>query len=562
MKRLMHILAALAVVVASAKALGADTLFVEPAIKSVTIFGDQAKIRREIDCRLGSGIVPVLMSGLPMGMTAGSARAGLVNGEATVVRLVERTRTESVSVNDRVAALETQIDSIKYYHYDRINDLIGVLEQQRQLLLMASSSGNSEMERRTREGSFDVASWKSAYSFLGASLTQLSDSLRVLKNTAAAFEAKLSSLESRKSELNSLEGKTSKVVTVDIESPRAGNVTLYLEYMIGGAAWRPIYDFRLLSYDTLELRYYGEVSQRTGEDWRNVELTLSTSRPRFASSPGDFAPRYVVAAAERDLLAEGRSNSIRQIVTAGIENMPVLTDELSRMGEIHIRGGRGNSIKYDADGIATSIFSSSSQFATSFEIKYPQTVLAGSESVRAPIATFRMPCDLKLVARPSNQEAVFRFVELTNDEDVPLLPGTVHLFGDADYLGVAGLSDIVFPNQEFEVPFGADESIQLKREITFVEHEKKGDTWKAKQRISLRVTNNGAMSRTVRLEEAVPVSQNKEIKIEFEKLVPEPADKNLNGMAVWELEVSAGETRTVEFSYKIEYPANTTLRGL
>ncbi len=538
----------------------ADTLVVAPAIKSVTVFGNQAKIRREVTCRVDGGMIPVLLTGLPVGMTAGSARAGVISGSASVIRLAERTRTEAVSVNDRVAGLEAQIDSIKYYHYNRITDLISVLEAQQSLLQLATESGNDDLKSQARNSEFDVSSWRSAYNFLGETLTQLTDSLRVLKRRKTELDARLDALNSRISELRSLTGKSSRVVAVDLDVAAAGEVKLYLEYLINGAMWKPIYDFRLFSEDSLEIRYYGDVSQWTGEDWKDVELTLSTSRPSFTSAPGDFTPRYLatVVTTTRDLLKADQPANVRQIMAENLKDMPLQLGS----GQIHIRGGRGIGGEYVDDGIASTVFSSSSQFATSFSIKYPQTVLAGSESIRAPIATYRMPCELSLLARPSNHEAVFRLAHLKNDEDVPLLPGVVHLFAYADYLGAVTLPDAVFPDQEFEVPFGSDNKITLKRDVLFEEHDKKGDTWKAKQRVNLILTNNGSEAKTIRLEEAIPVSQDKAIKIEIDRLKPEPLDKNFKGMVAWEVSVPAGETRTFEIAYKIEYPANTKLRGL
>ena len=46
-----------------------------------------------------------------------------------------------------------------------------------------------------------------------------------------------------------------------------------------GATWTPAYDARLRAERAVELAYFGVVRNGTGEDWKEVALTLSTARP-------------------------------------------------------------------------------------------------------------------------------------------------------------------------------------------------------------------------------------------------------------------------------------------
>ena len=80
--------------------------------------------------------------------------------------------------------------------------------------------------------------------------------------------------------MRSYESFANKRVVLEISADRALSTTLEAVYAIGGPSWRPAYDVRVLSDKGLvELVTYGVVRQTTGEDWGNVELTLSTALP-------------------------------------------------------------------------------------------------------------------------------------------------------------------------------------------------------------------------------------------------------------------------------------------
>jgi uncharacterized protein (TIGR02231 family) len=72
-----------------------------------------------------------------------------------------------------------------------------------------------------------------------------------------------------------------------------GAVQLDLRYVVSGAQWTASYDIRIQSSDqSMSLTYYGLVSQSTGEDWPNVQLSLSTATPSKGGVPPTLATRY------------------------------------------------------------------------------------------------------------------------------------------------------------------------------------------------------------------------------------------------------------------------------
>jgi len=80
-------------------------------------------------------------------------------------------------------------------------------------------------------------------------------------------------------------------VLIDLNSEAATSATLRVSYAVRGAHWAPIYDARLDTgagdrKPSLELVRRAEIVQSTGEDWRDVQLAVSTVR----TAKGGSAP--------------------------------------------------------------------------------------------------------------------------------------------------------------------------------------------------------------------------------------------------------------------------------
>ena len=61
---------------------------------------------------------------------------------------------------------------------------------------------------------------------------------------------------------------------------------LILTYIVRNASWTPSYDVRINSEKgSMQLVYFAEVKQFSGEDWTDVDLTLSTANPSVGAIP-------------------------------------------------------------------------------------------------------------------------------------------------------------------------------------------------------------------------------------------------------------------------------------
>ena len=72
----------------------------------------------------------------------------------------------------------------------------------------------------------------------------------------------------------------------------ATEAEIELTYHVRLASWRPLYDL-VLDGEKLKVSYLAEITQRTGEDWPEVTLVLSTTRQGQRQTLPELSPWYI-----------------------------------------------------------------------------------------------------------------------------------------------------------------------------------------------------------------------------------------------------------------------------
>ncbi|HVP07507.1 MAG TPA: mucoidy inhibitor MuiA family protein, partial [Candidatus Acidoferrum sp.] len=290
-------LAAMAVLLAGFSSTATADQAVDAPIKKVTVYSDRAMITRTAELDLNAGEHTLLFENLPEGVLDASFRAS-ANGvrSLTILGLSHRDTVRTENPQEKVAKLEHVINDVKTQKQQAILDRLEALNEQKKFLAAVSKGAGDEMSQEVARGGIDVAQWESAFRFIGKGMVQVNDSTRLFKATLDSTQRELDMLNRTLSDYRSPVSKTTKTVQVDVRLETAGHVQVNLEYVIPGASWTPMYDARLTAgNERVDLSYNAEISQHTGEDWKEVELTLSTASPSLGAGPGNFSPWYLAS---------------------------------------------------------------------------------------------------------------------------------------------------------------------------------------------------------------------------------------------------------------------------
>jgi len=558
----------LAVVALAAAGLRAETAndrSVELPIKRVTVYPGSAQIRRSADIEVQPGRQALLVKGLPGDINTSWLRASVLGDGVVLLGLSHSEERHLEAAAEEVARLERELNRLENDEQRVIVDHIATLNKLRDFLDRLGQAAATQSANQVDQGRIDVAQWSGAYGFLADHHGAVDDSLRLLELKLDSVVKKIDLVRTELDQKKTARQTVTKTARIEVEASRPTTIQLNLDYVARNVRWVPLYDARLSEADeSVRLYYFAEITQRSGEDWNDVELTLSTALPLLGAGPGTLMPWYL----------PHLPNTVDNLLA----NVVAVTASSAR--EIPIRGGMAGEVAYvldeqpigdplggrgDADEdlgqFSTSRLSMGS-FPATFTVQQKETVPSGGEAVRTVIAEWTLTGETRLIARPRNREGAFRVISLENQDTAPLLRGRVSIFVGQHFLGNADIARMVPPGDDFDLPFGQDRLVDVKRVVLWDKRSSHGENLRTGQTVKITLNNHGTEAREIRVEESLPLSRDDRVKVRLDDFTPKADSIDARGLAYWTLSLIPDQERVITVKYRVEHPADMVIDGL
>ncbi|WP_436776977.1 mucoidy inhibitor MuiA family protein [Yinghuangia sp. YIM S09857] len=211
--------------------------------------------------------------------------------------------------------------------------------------------------------------------------------------------------------------------------------------------------------------------------------------------------------------------------------------------------------------------------AGSYDYRFDVAAAADVESDggwhTVPVCTVAVGLEPEFVTVPSVDEAVYGTVHVTNASAHALLAGPADVSVGGEFLMTVPLPTLA-PGERQRVGVGVVESVQVARRTHMRESTAglRNQTSVLDHRIEIDVANHLAREITVEVLERVPVSDDKDVKIEEHAADPQwERDTELRdgrlvrGARVWRLRLLANSTRTLVGRYEIRIPGGKSVVG-
>jgi len=569
MKNLLLALLALAPV-----ALFAEPTPVSSQINSATVYRDRAVVTRTGHVELAAGETQLSFEKLPASLVEQSLQvSGRGTASATILDVSTRTIYIEETPDARIKALEDEIKGIEKKERT-LNDRAAILEQQRQLLTRIEASVTTPPGKEsttTTRPSYDE--WQKLLSFTDDNRSKLVVEQQTLDTQKEELEIKKSALNGQLNQLRGQAGRSHsfKSVIVRVAAAKAGSLDLSLAYIAPDASWTPSYDARLRTEErAVELTYFGIVHQSTGEDWKNISLTLSTARPSLGGGAPELNPWIVDvidyaaqkrAAMESSMIFQEKRKMERQQFNNMAPSAPATI------------GGRGMLADEDKEAALATAEVDTSATSASFKIAAAATILSDNTPQKVGITSAKLAAKLQYQSTPRAQETAFLSAYVNNTTDFPFLAGSMNTFLDDTFIAASSLKTVM-TSEKFELALGADESIAIKRKLVNRFAEDTGLTSKGRRvtyEFLTTITNNKKTVERVVFKDLLPISRNEKIVVKL--IGPDPKDVGTkdkpkevtleeDGKMVWRLDVKPGEKREVQFKFSVDYPGDITPTGL
>lgn len=264
----------------------ANDLQVPSKIKEVTVYLSGAQITRSALCTLKAGTNEVIFSGLSAKIEEHSIQVSGLQAVSILsmsydIDYLAKTESypEVVKWESRIDALQSKIAFLK----NRINGL----EEEEKVI-----SANRLLSSETQ--ALDLEKIKEISTYYRQRITAIKDEIFTTHKEIEDLTEELQQLELQLIEVNRAPEKKQGKLSIRFDAPAAINLELSLTYTVKDAGWIPSYDIKSERMnDPLNLTYKALVYQKTGSEWKNVKVTLSTGNPNLNVEKPDLGTHYL-----------------------------------------------------------------------------------------------------------------------------------------------------------------------------------------------------------------------------------------------------------------------------
>ncbi len=246
---------------------------IDTKIEKATVFLNGAQINRTGNVSVNPGNSEIVFSGISPYINSQSIQVKGV-GNFTVLSVVHKLNY----LQEQAKQADMQkVDDQKEIIQDKINfenNMMSIYLNEETLL----SKNQGIVAQNTGLKMTDL---KDAADFHRVRLMDLKQKETEIAKTLKKLNAEMVKLNKQWDELNKQASTATSEVVVKVQSNETVNADLSLSYFVDKAGWYPTYDIRVTDIThPITMAYKANVYQSSGEDWKDVKLTLSTANPK------------------------------------------------------------------------------------------------------------------------------------------------------------------------------------------------------------------------------------------------------------------------------------------
>ncbi len=527
----------------------AEEIKTNSIIKKVMLYPGSARITRQTTIDLSQGthkivfsdIIPTLNQNTITVSAEGSSEALILGANLKHIQAIEE-------VNQRQQDLLSKIEKINDSLIDEQN-ILNILEKENKYLESIRLFAGTQIPKDLVTTMPSAENLAATNQFLTNNLTRVLTKTTQTNRKIRSLKKELNRLNREFGQISQNTKKWTQSIIVDVDVKTAGNLTVDVSYLVYNAKWLPRYDARTnLNKNEIELIAFGLVNQNTGEDWKNIKLTLSTAEPTLYGRMPEVSPWIInPIAPRRQRVQKNKTMYARNDMMDGIlafSEKSISEDKELRKTKTAFAG----SIKKGLSVI--------------YELPTPATILSDGSENKLPISSQILKATFSYFTYPKAQQLAYLNSKVTNSKDLQLLSGPVNLFLEGDYIGESHLDEVA-PLETFDLYLGVDDNVKIKRE----QLSKKIDDLliggiaapNKKTTVEYKITCENYKDKPITLNilEPMPTSGNDRIKIKTLKNSDKPTTKkwkDKKGVWLYALTLKPKAKKEITYSFVIDHP--------
>jgi uncharacterized protein (TIGR02231 family) len=537
--------------------------YVKSEIKRVKLFLTSGEMLHEQTLQLKKGRNKIIFSGIS---AFADPRSIQLTGDASM-------RVVSVSTEMDFLAAEQFNPRIKL-----LNDSLEVLKDLHQANKDQTSSFEAELEVLTanrklggNNQNLTVAQIREAADFYRTRTLEINTKISRLAKDQAKLELKIENTRYQLVELNYNENQRSNQVVILIDVAETVTINTELKYLVSDCGWAAVYDLSAMDLNQkINLKYMAQVYNNTGNNWNDVELTLSTGDPKLSASFPELSPWYLnyyeatkmnkknyytpqVVNEDYRQLAQSNINDANQRV---YDNY-VLEKDAEKYEEKRNSFDPAN--KQQTKNPVSLKEIQISELMAEFPIQGRFSCPSDAKPYKVDIKEMSLDAMFTHVTVPKLDNGAFLLAHIVGWQDLELMPGPTNVYFGGAYVGVSEI-DTRNISDTLSLSFGRDSKVTVFRKLKSEMSSKKviGGSRKDSYLYEIAIRNNRSTPVVIDVFDQVPITRNSDISVTVDELSGVVQNEE-TGEANWKLSVQPGEVKTVQIGYTVKYPKDAKI---
>lgn len=497
-----------------------------PTVKKVIFYPDRAMVIRNEKVTLKKDRNLLIIENAPVSLEKNSLRAYSDNKEIMIQSIHSYKEKKMVSSSKEIRELENELKRLSYN-----KDL---LESEKKRFLYAEKILESfehylksYISYSNQRNNVDAKSWAAASDLIRKKRILYQNEREKIEENRKELIEEETILHRKLNDIRNRHDKTIRIIEVRLISEKEISADLYLSYITQDAGWKAAYAFHLMENpNSMKMIYYGDLYQKTGENWKNINVELSTSRPALGAQRPD-------------------------IYALGIYGKKIKREKTDYYSEE----------KESAEG-SDDKSSSKSEDKDEYRFSIPHKI-----SIQSREQTYRLKIFSSAIKKyhlhyrlfPAITRYAHIMASFKNESDIPFLSGNADLYRNGSYAGKSVLP--YTPSQSaISMGFGMDRNIKIVRKKRKYSEETGIFTSGRKYRATYdtSIQSQSKYIREIHYYERLPVSETESVVIKLIHTTTKDYEqpKEHPGILKWKISLNPGKKKDIHFEYTIEGPSS------
>jgi len=504
-------------------------------IGTAKVFLSGAQVSRTASAKVAVGSSTFVFTGLAQGIDPQSIQV-TGKGGYSILSVNHRINYLSESPKKKeLDELQTRIKKLeKDYAFEKAMQDVWVNEEQ--LLQKNASIGG-------QQNGITASQLTAVNDYVRERLKAIKTNWLLQQEKLVVLDEEANKLRKQAQELQSQAPRPTSEIVVEISSKVEVNASFTLDYFIGNAGWIPAYDLRATGVgQPIELMMKAQVTNNTGEDWNNLDLSLSSGNPTLGGIMPKLNPWMLYA-----------PRIMQQESAAVYRRSKIAFDQAAAPS---MAGSADLERSMEEQDASTVVFNTVESRTTTVEfvIQTPFSVPSDGLPHTIGVNSHNVPATYKHYTTPKRDKDAFLYARTTGWEDLNLLPGEANVFFEGTFVGQSFLQ-LDIPKDTLEISLGRDKGVTVERVKRKTTNEKATISSKRTVTIGWDITVRNTKSTAVDLEvrDQYPLSPQSEIEVKLEDKGGAAVNEN-TGLLTWNIAVAPKETKKLGFSYTVKHP--------